>query len=182
MNTLAITSAPAVSFKQLLEPDKAKYSHKQESYASQIREILKRVNPDDKKGRSWLDFLDKEFDQDVLLKPCENRNKLDVYAVDNSTGVKDILAILSPAKKPKEDIFSEYVYYTIAEVKEENANFLVSLGLILAGILIFTFLGGRNVAQEPVVKSANAVKTELSNNLLHTLPKDTLQLTAKMLK
>jgi hypothetical protein len=178
LNTLAITSTPiqAISFKKLLEPEVSKYSHKQETYAKELRNILNSPCFEDKKGRTWVEYFDKGFDSDILLLPNKNRNKLNIYALDKETYYKDIVSTCSPVSKPSEKMFSDYANYVIEKVKEENNEFIVKLALFVLGIAMLFGIASKNNVSPSVV---NKIKTEAQTKTMNTLSADTLQLTSK---
>ena len=179
MNTLAITSTPiqAISFKKLLEPEVSKYSHKQETYAKELRNILNSPCFEDKKGRTWIEYFDKCFDSEILFLPNKNRNKLSIYAVDKETGYEDIVKTCSPANKPCVELFSDYVNFIKEETKVKNSEFIVNLALFTIGIAMLIGLSVKNNTSSNVV---NKAKTEFQIKALKPLATDTLQLASRL--
>ena len=80
LKTLAITPPSALSFKQLLEPERSRYTQKQEKLATQVREIINNQNPNSKTPETVLQTFERELDLDLLILPSEHRKTIDVYA------------------------------------------------------------------------------------------------------
>lgn len=177
MKTLAINLAPTISFKKLIEPQSSKYSHKQEAYAKELRNILSGPCTEDKKGRTWIEYFDKSFDSDILFSPNKNRNKLSIYAVDKETGYNDIVATCSPANKPCVELFSDYVNFVKEEIKVKNSEFIANLALFTIGIAMLIGIAAKNNTSSNVV---NKAKTEFQIKVLKPLETDTLQLASRL--
>lgn len=178
MKTLATTFPPALTFKQLSEPYKDKYTSKQERLASQVRDILNSQNPQSKNPETFLNSFENELGLDLLILPSKHRKKIEVYSQDKSSDYKDIIVTYSPEKKPNMQNFSDYLYYTKEEIKESNANFFAYLGLGLMAVCSLLFSNKMNSA----VKIPEPIKKEIQTNVSKSVPKDTMQLSKFFIK
>ena len=178
LNTLAITSYPNISFGQLLEPRQNKYTSKQEHLSSQIREIVNAESPFYNRKGSYVERFEKELNSDILILPCEHRKKIDVFAIDKISGQKDIIKMFAPETKPSEQYFKEYLEYTKEDIKEKNLNFVAMLVAGILAITAFYITGNKNAG----AKTVEPMKKEVSHSLTRHIPKDTLEISAKMFK
>lgn len=177
MKTLAYATTPNVNFKQILEPSKDKYTHKQERMSAEIKAILDKQSANLNNGRTYVDKFEKELNSDILILPNDHRRKLDVYAQDRTTGAKDIIKIFSSAVKPKESDFLDYLDYTKEDIREKNVNFIAYLLCGILAITAFSISGNK----KGLVKEIEPIKKEVKANLNNSAIADSLHLTSKHL-
>ena len=179
MKIYANTLSP--NFKKIIAPEREKYSHKQEAIASQVRFFAEKTMPNDKNNSTYVDYLDKEFDSDILLLPGKTRNHLELYAYNKKEDYKSIITTYSPKKKPTETDLNEHIEYSKLEIKESNNNFISALfvGALLLGISLL--LGNTKSTEKALKDTVN--NTEIKAKTFEkVLTKDTLELTQKVLK
>ena len=88
MKVQKVSSTPRsnLAFGKLVLQKDVDYSAQQQKLIAEISTIANMTNEDDKKKRSYLDFLEKKCNQDLYLKTGSGYTKLQVYTIDRTTG------------------------------------------------------------------------------------------------
>ena len=98
------------SFGMIEEPHKDFYTERQRKLANYVKDVVNLTNPEDKKGRSYADFLKEEHDLDLYIKARRDTNSIVLYS-KNKDDELDIIKNYKKGFKPKEADFVSYIEF-----------------------------------------------------------------------
>lgn len=154
-----------LSFSGLLEPHKNTYTQRQEKLSNLVREMANTTCPDDKKGRSYMDYYKDEFGVDLYIKPDKEKNAIDLYGYNKKENSFDIIKRYKKGIKPKETDFKNFTYFLKEEI-EERFEKILTYGIVWA-MLIGAGIAGSQKQEE--LPAENNHKIELVDNNIKQL-------------
>ena len=116
---------------------------------------------DDKKHRSYVDYLDYELGTDLFVKPNKVANNIELYTLNKRTEKKEIVKVYRKGFKPKEVDFTNLIDFIKDEISEFRTTFIM-YGLVALLFVIMIAMGNKNSASEQNVKQA--AKELIHNN------------------
>lgn len=163
MQNSIVSLNKSLHFGKLQEPHRNTYTSRQEKLAGQVREIANQTCPDDKKGRSYSDYYKDVFNLDLLIKPNNKTNSIELLAHNNSDDSFKSIKEYPKGIKPTETDFTLFTY----ALKDEEQDFrekiftYATIGLMFLSACI---AGGKNSAKPTLEDS---IKTELVENAIN---------------
>jgi len=146
-----------VKFGNLLEPNRASYTARQEKLANLVRDIAEKPCKDDRKNQSYKDYYKNEFGMDLYIKPNNKNNSIELYAHNSTENSFDIIHQYKKGIKPKETDFTAHIDYLKDEIHEHFEK-AISYSIIGIMLILGILLGNKKSLTET---SKNITKTEL---------------------
>ena len=179
MKVQKVSSTPRsnLAFGKLVLQKDVDYSAQQQKLIAEISTIANMTNEDDKKKRSYLDFLEKKCNQDLYLKAGSGYTKLQVYTIDRTTGEAVFLRDFTKNSRPGEFDLQSFCHCAADEIKDRREKILA---YALTGLMLFAalFAGVKNKSPQ---KAVNTARNEILIKDLKPLQNDTINITSKVL-
>lgn len=156
------------SFGKIEEPHKDFYTERQRKLANYVKDVVNLTNPEDKKGRSYADFLKEEHDLDLYIKARRDTNSIVLYS-KNKDDELDIIKNYKKGFKPKEADFVSYIEF----LKEEINAFRDKLAVFAVTALMFmgvAYLGNKGNSIQSIDRLAKKEFVQKAKDSINVSP------------
>ena len=172
INSVNVGISP--KFGRLNDQPELIYSGSQVQIKNRLTKILKKKNPHDIFRRSYINYLEQNCQYDLLIKPNENPEKLDLYTVNKTNSKEKKFASYHLDKMPQE---SEFLTFCDKIARDIRIAF-ATLGLFMgATIMLFTLFSGNTNLQKKPQKTEKSIEFFMKS--IKSLQKDTIPLIKK---